>query len=64
MAAFDDDEYEQALAVLNEENQRVDIGPTKAQRLGGFTVICLVLNRTIGEHVPICPFIALLIDHL
>lgn len=50
MASYDDDEYEQALLTLNEENQRVDIGPTKAQRLGGFTIICLVLNRTIGEY--------------
>jgi hypothetical protein len=28
--------------------QRIDVSPTKKQLLGGFTVICLVLNRTIG----------------
>jgi len=32
-------------------NQRIDFGPTLTQRLGGPTVACLILNRTIGTGI-------------
>jgi len=38
-----------ALAAINDDHQIVDEAPTKSQLLGRFTVVCLIMNRTIGK---------------
>jgi hypothetical protein len=55
MAAFDQTDqtnYDRALDNVDEGHQRIDAAPTVPQQLGPFTVVCLVLNRTIGEPSP------------
>jgi len=51
MAAFDLADYNQAIESLDTDHQRIDEAPTIRQRLGPFTVVCLVLNRTIGKFI-------------
>jgi hypothetical protein len=36
--------------ILQDDNQRVERAPSERQKLRSFTVICLILNRTIGEY--------------
>ncbi|OCK89960.1 amino acid transporter [Cenococcum geophilum 1.58] len=55
MAAFDQAHYNQAITDFEESHQRIDVSPTKKQLLGGFTVMCLVLNRTIGSGIFTAP---------
>lgn len=50
MALFDQAAFTRALDELNEETQRPDLGPTKKQSLGPFTIMGLVFNRMIGEN--------------
>jgi hypothetical protein len=47
MAAFDQDDYDEALQAL-EDHQRVDVAPAE-WRLGHYSTACLILNRTIGK---------------
>jgi len=49
MADFDPADHARATGGLDENNQRTDQSPTARQRLGRFTVVCLILNRTIGR---------------
>lgn len=49
MADFDQEDYQNALNAPDQENQAVDKAPRLRQRLGPFTIVCLVLNRTIGK---------------
>lgn len=49
MAAFDQEEFEEVLKDLDDEHQRIDRAPSTDELLGPFSVICLFLNRTIGE---------------
>ena len=55
MASFDQADYDRALEDLDENSQRIDVAPTAPQRLGRFTVVCLVLNRTIGSGIFVTP---------
>lgn len=46
MAALDiEDEYQEILQTTNDENQRVELGPTASQQIGKWTVMGLILNR-------------------
>jgi hypothetical protein len=36
--------------ILQDDHQRVERAPSERQKLRSFTVICLILNRTIGEY--------------
>jgi hypothetical protein len=54
MATFDLADYNKAIESLDTDHQRVDEAPSVRQRLGAFTVICLVLNRTIGKSSSRC----------
>jgi len=47
MAAFDQNDYDEALQAL-EDHQRVDVAPAE-WRLGYYSTACLILNRTIGK---------------
>ena len=47
MAALDED-YQDIVNKVDDDTQRVEVTPTSSQLLGSFTVICLILNRTIG----------------
>jgi hypothetical protein len=47
-ADFDEDDWNRAVEDLDEDHQRIDEAPTTNQRLGRFTVVALILNRTIG----------------
>lgn len=38
-----------------DDQQRFDTSPSKRQRLGQFTVVCLILNRTIGSGIFVTP---------
>jgi hypothetical protein len=52
MASFEDAKYARAVRALEEQDNRggrVNAAATKNQLLGRFTILCLVLNRTIGE---------------
>jgi hypothetical protein len=51
MADFDAEDWNQAVEDVrgDENHQRIDEAPTINQRLGRFTVVCLILNRTIGK---------------
>ena len=51
MADFDAEDWDQAVEEVrhDENHQRIDQAPTINQRLGPFTVVCLILNRTIGK---------------
>jgi hypothetical protein len=49
MADFNDEQAAFARMRLDENYQRKDPSPTARQRLGRFTVMCLILNRTIGK---------------
>ena len=51
MADFDAEDWNQAVEDVrgDENHQRIDEAPTTNQRLGRFTVVCLILNRTIGK---------------
>lgn len=55
MACFDQADYDRAIDDLDESSQRIDVAPTVPQRLGPFTVVCLVLNRTIGSGIFVAP---------
>ncbi len=55
MASFDQADYDRAVDDLDESSQRIDVAPTAPQRLGRFTVVCLVLNRTIGSGIFVSP---------
>ena len=44
-------EAEQSLGI----EQRFDTSPSKRQRLGQFSVVCLILNRTIGSGIFVTP---------
>jgi hypothetical protein len=48
-ADFDEDDWNRAVEDLDEDHQRIDEAPTTNQRLGRFTVVALILNRTIGK---------------
>jgi hypothetical protein len=48
-ADFDEDDWNRAVEDLDEDHQRIDEAPTTSQRLGRFTVVALILNRTIGN---------------
>ena len=47
-ADFDEDDWNRAVEDIDEDHQRIDAAPTTNQRLGRFTVVALILNRTIG----------------
>ena len=48
---FDEAEYQDILPSLRDDHDRVDVAPTKQQKLGKFTIVCLILNRSIGENL-------------
>lgn len=50
--AFDRDDLNRISAanILQDDYQRVERAPSERQKLRSFTVICLILNRTIGEY--------------
>ncbi|KAI9709601.1 MAG: hypothetical protein M1828_002409 [Chrysothrix sp. TS-e1954] len=50
MAALEQ-EYRDIVEKVKDDTQRVEITPTTSQLLGRFTVICLILNRTIGSGI-------------
>jgi hypothetical protein len=52
MADFDAEDWDQAVEEVrrDENHQRIDQAPTIGQRLGPLTVVCLILNRTIGKY--------------
>jgi hypothetical protein len=51
MADFDSIDHARAADGLDEDHQRIDQSPTVRQRLGRFTVVSLILNRTIGNAI-------------
>ncbi|KAG0651287.1 High-affinity methionine permease [Hyphodiscus hymeniophilus] len=55
MADFNTDQVALAHLHLDENYQRTDPSPTVRQRLGRFTVVCLILNRTIGSGIFVTP---------
>ena len=55
MASFDQADYDRAVDDLDYDHQRIDVAPTAPQRLGRFTVVCLLLNRTIGSGIFVTP---------
>ncbi len=55
MASFDQVDYDRAVSELDSDHQRIDVAPSAPQRLGRVTVVCLVLNRTIGSGIFIVP---------
>ena len=59
MAAFDEADFQRAVDDLDEDHQRIDVAPSAPQRLGRFTIVCLVLNRTIGSGIYVTPSIIL-----
>lgn len=55
-AAVEYDEHKQVslcvvIADIAYKVQRIDIAPATSQLLGPFTIVCLVLNRTIGSGI-------------
>jgi hypothetical protein len=36
--------------ILQDNHHRVERAPSEREKLKSFTVICLILNRTIGEY--------------
>lgn len=42
---------QQAIDNLNAEKNLYDVAPTTSQRLGFFTVFCLIMNRIIGSGI-------------
>ncbi|TKA66477.1 hypothetical protein B0A49_10099 [Cryomyces minteri] len=59
VATFDAADYQRVREALERDHQRIDDAPTAPQRLGRFTVVCLVMNRTIGAGVFVTPSIVL-----
>ena len=55
MEALNSIEYNEAVEALDDEHQIVTESPTPIQKLHGFTVVCLVLNRTIGSGIFVTP---------
>jgi hypothetical protein len=53
MAALSQADLNRALSELHEDHQRIDVEPNTNQRLGSFTVICLILNKTVGKSSPL-----------
>ncbi|KAB8596122.1 hypothetical protein FH972_025831 [Carpinus fangiana] len=54
--AFDDDaQFKQYAAEATKQGGLTVDGPTRNQRLGRFTVMCLILNRTIGTGIFVGP---------
>jgi amino acid transporter len=51
MSALTREQLDHAIQAYNEEVQRVDIGPTTDELIGPFTIVCLVMNRTIGSGI-------------
>lgn len=54
IARFDDDET--SLPSIDPMHQSYEAAPSKRLQLGPFTVIGLILNRTIGQFVSIASF--------
>ncbi|KAG9233201.1 amino acid permease-domain-containing protein [Amylocarpus encephaloides] len=54
-ADFDEDDWNRAVEDLDEDHQRIDAAPTSSQQLGRFTVMALILNRTIGSGIFVTP---------
>jgi amino acid transporter len=53
---YTEDELDVLVAGEHLDNQqRFDTSPSKRQRLGQFTVVCLILNRTIGSGIYVTP---------
>lgn len=55
MEALDRNGYDEAVERLDDEHQVITEAPPPFQKLHGFTVICLVLNRTIGSGIFVTP---------
>lgn len=55
MADFDQDDWDRAVEDLDEDHQRIDEAPSTQDRLGRFTVVFLILNRTIGSGIFVTP---------
>ncbi|OCK81934.1 amino acid transporter [Lepidopterella palustris CBS 459.81] len=51
----DEAAYTSAFAARDRDHERFDIAPPGKQRIGSFTVVCLVLNRTIGSGIFLTP---------
>ncbi|KAK1833588.1 amino acid transporter [Podospora conica] len=45
------DEFVNRLDNLHQENELYDVSPTTSQRLGPFSVFCLIMNRTIAAGI-------------
>ncbi|KAH8691770.1 amino acid permease-domain-containing protein [Phaeosphaeriaceae sp. PMI808] len=53
--ALTEAELQQRIQAYNEQKQRFDVSPTSTQQLGQYTVICLIMNRTIGSGIFVQP---------
>jgi hypothetical protein len=49
MADFDDEDWDDEVAQGDSDHQRIDRAPDDAQKLRPWTVVALILNRTIGK---------------
>ncbi|KAH6680931.1 amino acid permease-domain-containing protein [Halenospora varia] len=55
MADFDDEDWENEVNNIDSHHQNVDRAPDAEQLLGPWTVIALMLNRTIGSGIFVSP---------
>ncbi|KAF2743492.1 amino acid transporter [Sporormia fimetaria CBS 119925] len=53
--AFTREQLQHRIQAYNEQKQRFDVLPTDTQQLGRFTIVCLIMNRTIGTGVFVQP---------
>ena len=57
--SFDPEDYDRAVAGVQDGHGREEFAPTSAQKLGRFTLVSLPLNRTIGSGIFVTPALIL-----
>lgn len=57
--SFDQEDYDRALANVQDGHGREEFAPTTEQKLGRFTLVSLPLNRTIGSGIFVTPALIL-----
>jgi hypothetical protein len=57
--SFDQEDYDRALANVQDGHGQEEFAPTSEQKLGRFTLVSLPLNRTIGSGIFVTPAIIL-----
>jgi hypothetical protein len=57
--SFDQEDYDRALANVQDGHGREEFAPTSEQKLGRFTLVSLPLNRIIGSGIFVTPALIL-----